>query len=150
MRIRGFEIITAFQDAKLTLPARKTERSAGYDLAAAETVTVAPGEMRVISTGLKAYMQDDEFVGIHLRSSLAIKYELMLANSQGIIDADYYDNPDNEGHILLGIWNRGCSPFLVEKGMRIAQAVFYKFLIADNDPGGRFGARQGGIGSTGL
>jgi dUTP pyrophosphatase len=95
-------------------------------------------------------MQPDEFLGIHLRSSLAMKYHLMLANSEGIIDSDYYNNTDNEGHILIGIWNRGPEPFCVEKGMRIAQAVFCKFLTADHDDTASLQTRQGGIGSTGI
>lgn len=80
--------------------------------------------MAVIATGLKAYMQDDEYLGIHIRSSLAFKKNLNLVNSQGVIDADYYNNEDNEGHIMIGLINFGDEDVEITKGMRIAQAIF--------------------------
>lgn len=148
--MRGFEILSSFLHRDVSLPVRKTAYSAGYDLAAIEKTIIPAGQMRIIPTGLKAYMQPDEYLGIHLRSSLAMKNHLMLANSEGIIDSDYYNNPENEGHILIGILNRGQEPFCVEAGMRIAQAIFCKYLTADYEDTSSFKTRQGGFGSTGI
>ena len=73
----------------------------------------------------------------------------MLVNAQGIVDADYYDNAENEGHIMVAVLNLGAADFPVEKGMRIAQGIFYKYLVADDDAAGRGAMRTGGFGSTG-
>lgn len=148
MRKRGFEIISDYKDKNIQLPVRKTAKSAGYDLEAAEDMLIKAGQCGVIATGLKAYMQDDEYLGIHIRSSLAFKKHLNLINSQGVIDADYYNNPDNEGHIMIGLVNFGTKDVFIQKGMRIAQAIFYKFLTADNEIK-HDNIRQGGFGSTG-
>lgn len=148
MRKRGFEVVSLYKDKGIELPQRKTRKSAGYDLAAAEDVLIEPGKMAVVNTGIKAYMMDDEYLGIHIRSGLAFKKHLSLVNAQGIIDADYYGNPGNEGHIMVGLVNFGSEAVKITKGMRIAQAIFYKFLTADDDAAsGRL--RQGGFGSTG-
>ena len=149
MRQRGFEFVTAFAAAGLNLPTRSTPGSAGYDIAAAENVCLRVGERVLVPTGIKAYMQTDEYLGIHIRSSLAVKQGLFLANSQGIIDADYYNNPDNEGHILIALVNGGKKDVVIESGMRIAQGVFCKYLLTDSDAGEKKDARVGGIGSTG-
>lgn len=148
MRNRGFEIVSDFKDKHINLPIRKTSKSAGYDIEAAEDKIIKAGKMAVIATGLKAYMQDDEYLGIHIRSSLALKKHLNLVNSQGVIDADYYNNEDNEGHIMIGLINFGNEDVEITKGMRIAQAIFYKFLIIDDEKKVDT-IRSGGFGSTG-
>ena len=149
-RVRGFEIVAGYQDRGLSLPIRKTCASAGYDIAAAENVCLRAGEMALIPTGLKAYMQPDEYLAIHIRSSLAVKQRLVLANSQGIIDADYYNNADNEGHILIALLNGGSQDVAVSAGMRIAQGIFCKYLLTDQDESTGKEKRTGGIGSTGT
>ena len=128
-RSRGFEFIREYRDCGLKLPVRSTHNSAGYDIAAVQNVCLKPGKMVVIPTGIKAYMLPDEYLAIHIRSSLGVKHGLYLLNGQGIIDSDYYDNPDNEGHIMIGLINFGNEDVEITKGMRIAQAIFYKFLI---------------------
>ena len=148
MRNRGFEIVSDFKDKHINLQTRKTSKSAGYDIEAAEDKIIKAGKMAVIATGLKAYMQDDEYLGIHIRSSLALKKHLNLVNSQGVIDADYYNNEDNEGHIMIGLINFGNEDVEITKGMRIAQAIFYKFLIIDDEKKVDT-IRSGGFGSTG-
>ncbi|WP_346685046.1 dUTP diphosphatase [Megamonas hypermegale] len=148
MRKRGFEIISTYKDKNINLPSRKTAKSAGYDLEAGTDVLIKAGKTAIIPTGLKAYMLDDEYLGIHIRSSLAFKKHLNLINAQGIIDADYYNNPDNEGHIMIGIINFGTEDVQIKKGMRIAQAIFYKFLTVDDEILDDT-IRQGGFGSTG-
>ena len=130
---RGFEIITAYRDKGLTLPVRKTAGSAGYDLAAAETVVLQPHAVTVVPTGLKAYMEKDEYLSIFIRSSLAFKKGLMLANSTGIVDSDYYNNQDNEGHIMIAYYNTNDAPYTIEKGERIGQGIFMKYLTVHDD-----------------
>ncbi|WP_371371206.1 dUTP diphosphatase [Sporomusa aerivorans] len=145
---RGFEIVSKYKDLDIVLPKRKTQLSAGYDISAAKDAIVQPGKVVLVETGIKAYMEPDEYLGIHIRSGLAVKHGLSLINGQGIIDADYYNNPDNEGHILIAVINHGSEPVVISQGSRIAQGIFYKYLKADAD----FveGVRAGGLGSTGL
>lgn len=149
MKIRGFEIISNYKNTDVSLPIRKTQYSAGYDIAAAEETILLPATVTVIATGLKAYMRSDEYLGIHIRSGLSIKNNLSLINGQGIIDADYYNNADNEGHILIAVYNHTAQNILICKGTRIAQGIFYKYLVADTDENNLFVTRTGGFGSTG-
>ena len=148
MKIRGFEVVSAYRGKGIRLPQRKTARSAGYDIESAEDCTLEPGKIALVPTGLKAYMQADEYLGIHIRSSLAVKQALTLANGQGIIDADYYNNESNEGHILVALINQGKEIVQITKGARIAQGIFYRYLIADGDRAGEGEIRTGGFGST--
>lgn len=144
---RGFEIINEYQDCGIILPVRKTALSAGYDIAAGDNAILAPGKVTLVPTGLKAYMENDEYLGIHIRSGLAVKHSLSLINGQGIIDADYYNNQDNEGHILIAVFNHGEKPVEITIGTRLAQGIFYKYLKTDNDCCDN--ERTGGLGSTG-
>ncbi|MBK7921524.1 dUTP diphosphatase [Veillonella sp. YH-vei2232] len=146
MDIRGFEVVSSFEDAQINLPQRTTAESAGYDIECAETVTINPGEVKIVPTGIKAFMAYNEFLAIHIRSSIGIKRHIMLANCTGIIDSDYYNNEDNEGHILLGLYNLGTEAVTLEKGERVAQGIFTKYLVANDDEAN--GIRRGGIGST--
>ena len=146
MDMRGFEVVSSFEDAQINLPQRTTAESAGYDIECAETVTINPGEVKIVPTGIKAFMAYNEFLAIHIRSSIGIKRHIMLANCTGIIDSDYYNNEDNEGHILLGLYNLGTEAVTLEKGERVAQGIFTKYLVANDDEAN--GIRRGGIGST--
>ena len=146
MDIRGFEVVSSFEDAQINLPQRTTAESACYDIECAETVTINPGEVKIVPTGIKAFMAYNEFLAIHIRSSIGIKRHIMLANCTGIIDSDYYNNEDNEGHILLGLYNLGTEAVTLEKGERVAQGIFTKYLVANDDEAN--GIRRGGIGST--
>lgn len=150
MKIRGFEVVTAYKEKKIILPERKTDKSAGYDIACAQDVVLKAGKVTIVPTGLKAYMQEDEYLGIHIRSSMALKNSLSFINGQGIIDADYYNNTNNEGHIMLAIFNHGAADLAVKKGTRLAQGIFYKYLMIDGDNRNKGLVRQGGIGSTGV
>ena len=149
MKTRGFEIARGYADQDIHLPHRKTARSAGYAIEAAADCVLLPHQVTVVPTGLKAYMQPDEYLGIHVRSGFSIKKQLSCINSQGIIDADYYGNADNDGHILVALVNHSDVPVQVEKGMRIAQGIFYRYLTVDGDTAGIGAERQGGLGSTG-
>ena len=147
VRIRGFEVVSTHEDSGINLPHRKTARSAGYDIEAAENVTVPANGLAVVPTGVKAFMMDDEYLGIHIRSGLSFKNNLSLVNDEGVIDADYYNNPDNEGHIQIGIVNHSSQPVEIKKSERIAQGIFKKYLHIDDD--NAEGEREGGMGSTG-
>ena len=149
MKTRGFEVLSAYANKGIVLPVRKTGSSAGYDLAAAEDVSLEPRCVTLVPTGLKAFMQPDEYLGIHVRSGFSIRNLVSCVNNEGIIDADYYGNADNEGHIFVALVNLGDSPVQIAKGTRIAQGIFYHYLTVDGDTAGVGAARSGGIGSTG-
>ena len=148
MKIRGFEKIAKYAEVDFPLPERKTELSAGYDFCLPEEVTLEPGKLQLVPTGVKAYMQAGEWLGMHIRSSMAVKKHLMLVNNVGIIDADYYNNEDNEGHIMLALLNMGQEKVVLPKGERVAQGIFYTYLTADGDEGVTKAVRGGGFGST--
>ena len=149
-KLRGFEIAKGWEDKNINLPKRSTKYAAGYDVEAAEDTIIPafkPGvKPTLIPTGLKAYMQDDEMLCLYNRSSNPKKKGLVLANSVGIVDKDYYGNADNDGHIMYAMWNFKDEDIKVEKGERIGQAIFQKYLIADNDNADA--ERIGGFGST--
>lgn len=145
---RGFQIVSAYLDKNIRMPQRKTGLSAGYDLEAAETVTLSPRETAKIPSGLKAYMQPDEVLFVFARSSLFSLKKCMLVNSVAVIDADYYDNPGNEGHILISLINLSEETVTIRKGERFAQGVFQKYLKTDDDQP-TDAIRTGGYGSTG-
>ncbi len=149
MKIRGFEKVAKYAEIDFPMPERKTELSAGYDFCLPEEVTLEPGKLQLVPTGVKAYMQPGEWLGMHIRSSMAVKKRLMLVNNVGIIDADYYNNPDNEGHIMLALLNMGENPVTLPKGERVAQGIFYNYLTADGDEKVSKAVRGGGFGSTG-
>ena len=149
MKLRGFEIIHEYQQADILLPARKTQASAGYDIACARDAIIRPGAVCLVETGLKAYMPEDEYLAVHIRSGLSVRYGLSLINGQGIIDSDYYNNSENEGHILIALVNHSDTDVCISKGTRIAQGIFQKYLIADHDGQARQ-IRSGGFGSTGV
>lgn len=128
MRKRGFEKIAAYADRSFPMPTRQTKYSAGYDIYLPESVTIPAHSQKMISTGIKAYMQDDEFLGIHIRSSMAIKRHLRLVNNEGIVDADYYNNPDNEGHLMIALANDTDKDIVLQAHERIAQESFIIIL----------------------
>ncbi|MBQ1812596.1 MAG: dUTP diphosphatase [Bacilli bacterium] len=150
MKKRGFEVAKGWEDKNINLPVRKTARSAGYDVEAAEDIIIPVFENgckpTLVHTGLKAYCQDDEWYMLANRSSNPGKKKLVLANGIGIIDADYYGNPDNDGEFMYAYYNIGNEPIEIKKGDVIGQVVFQKFLVTDDD--NATGNRTGGFGST--
>lgn len=138
--IRGFEILGGYDE--IHLPTRKTAFSAGYDLEAAENIRVTDKKISLVPTGLKAFFPADEVLLIYLRSSLAVKHNLFLANGVGVIDADYRD------HIILPVISLS-GEFEIKRGMRIAQGIFQKYLTVDGDKIGVGEVRRGRFGSTG-
>ena len=146
MRIRGFELVSSFTNENL-LPKRETAHAAGYDLKVAERTEIPAGAIVLVPTGVKAYMQVGEVLYLYDRSSNPRKKGLVLINSVGVIDGDYYGNPGNEGHIFAQMQNITDQEVVLEEEDRIVQAVFSPFLLADNDEAD--GVRTGGFGSTG-
>lgn len=146
-KIRGFEIAKGFENLDVNLPVRGTKYSAGYDFECAEDTIIEPGKIKLIKTGIKAYMKEDEFLALYVRSSVPLKKGLIMANSTGIVDSDYYNNTGNDGHIMFQLMNITEQDIVIEKGERIGQGIFQKYLVVDEDNSG--GIRESGFGSTG-
>lgn len=151
-KLRGFEIAKGFEECQINLPVRKTKYSAGYDIEAAEDVIIPSFKKgmnpTLVKTGLKAYMQEDEVMMLYNRSSNPKKKGLIMANSVGVIDKDYYGNPDNDGHFMFAFYNIKEEDIMIKKGEAIGQAVFQKYLITSDDKAQ--GERMGGFGSTNV
>ena len=149
MKLRGFEVAKGYEDKNINLPVRKTKYSAGYDVEAAEDIVIpmfTPGcKPTLIPTGLKAYCQPDECYLLLNRSS-GPKKGFLMANSVGLIDYDYYENPNNDGHFYFAYFNCSDHDIVVKKGDVIGQVIFQKYLVCDND--NATGTRYGGFGST--
>ena len=149
-KVRGFEIAKGFEEKEINLPERKTRCSAAYDIEAAEDVVVPSFKKgmkpTLVATGLKAYMQDDEVLYLYAKSSGFPKKGIVLSNCVGVIDGDYYENETNDGHIMFSIINLKDEDLHIKKGDSIGQAMFSKYLVADDD--NATGIRKGGFGST--
>lgn len=100
----------------------------------------------LVPTGIKCEMPEDMYLELSIRSSCPLKHWLILANGVGVIDADYYNNPDNEGHIFFQIINLSPFDILLKKGDTIGQGIFKKYYLTDDDVA--TAERQGGFGST--
>lgn len=138
-KVRGFLKID--ESINHQLPTRQTKKSAGYDFYLPEDLILLPHEVKLIRTNIKAYMQDDEVLMLYIRSSLGLKKGLLLQNSTGVIDADFFPN-----EIHLGLKNTTDKEIKLLKNDRIVQGIFIKYLIADD--GNLEEERHGGIGST--
>ena len=150
-KVRGFEVVKdeaiKNQGVGIKLPQRGSKYSAGYDFFTPVSVTIKAGDKTLIWTDIKAYMQQGEVLLLDVRSSIGIKKGLMLANTIGVVDADYYENTDNDGNIGICLRNLTNEDITLEAGERIAQGIFIPYLVADN--GNTDDERTGGIGSTG-
>lgn len=145
--MRQFEKVSYMNAEDIVIPQRQTVDSAGYDLSAYERVVIEPKTIQLVPTGLKVQLEKDEVLLVYPRSSLGIKKGLMMSNSVGVIDRDYYNNDNNEGHIMVPLYNFKDEPVVVEKFERIAQGLFQTFLKTSNDqPVSQ--TRQGGFGSS--
>lgn len=175
---RSFEVVTRYQDQGITLPQRKTRHAAGYDFAAAEDFVVpsiwrlnfvkifrklnnghelmATDYRKVehilrpvlVPTGIKVKMPTDEVLLLINRSSSTLRRFLSLPNGVGVIDADYYNNDDNEGEIYFQLLNFGLRDQKIHKGDRLGQGIFIHYLTVDHEVNtGQ--VRQGGFGSSG-
>lgn len=171
-----FERVSKYSNSEINMPVRKTAKSAGYDFEVAEDILVdsykhkeivlelateyVPHTLEEIAektkktlakptlvpTGMKCQLADDEYLELSIRSSGPLKHWLMLANSVGIIDADYYNNSDNEGHIYFQIINLSPVPIQLKKGDIIGQGIIHKYITTEDDCANV--ERKGGFGST--
>lgn len=130
----------------ISLPIRSTKHSAGYDFKSPIEFELNPGEIIKVPTGIKAQMEDDEYLMLLVRSSMGFKYNVRLCNQVGIVDSDYYNNPDNEGHMWICLQNHGDKEYIINKGDAYAQGIFVKFLTTDDDCVNK--TRIGGLSST--
>ena len=148
-KVRGFEEVRKEMrktEGAIILPTRGSKTSAGYDFYSTESFTLKPNEHKLVWPDVKAYMQDCEALILNPRSSMG-KVDIVFANTQGWIDADYYSNEGNDGNIGIFLKNNGTEDFKVNIGDRIGQGAFIPFLVADN--GNTNEVRKGGYGSTG-
>ena len=161
-RLRGFEQISQKQwdndfnnilemhqvdYKKHQLPKRGSKTSAGYDFFSPINEIIPAHGTAKIPTGVKVFMQQDEVLMIYPRSSIGFKKKLMLVNTTGIIDSDYYENPDNDGNIGFAFYNMSDVDVLIKAGERVLQGIFTKYLITEDDNADE--VRTGGTGSTG-
>jgi dUTP pyrophosphatase len=170
-----FEKVSRFADADFNLPVRKTANSAGYDFEVAEDIVVpciwnltnipvnSSGPMflsdvahwtkasgakpTLVSSGVKCIMEPNQYLELMVRSSTPLKYWLLLANAPGIVDADYANNPDNEGEIFFQLINFSPFDIQLKKGDIICQGIIKTYDKIDDDTS--TAARDGGFGSTG-
>ena len=180
MKVRGFEVVSKYANGEaderiiipdsparvneskiffdenenkdFRMPFRASSGAAGYDIVnnTGAEIVINPGETVKITTYLKSYMQADEVLTLFPRSSHGFKYLVRLANSVGIIDADYFDNENNEGEIFLKLTNpeRSGKQLVIPHGEAMCQGIFSKVLRTDDDCLTHGPVRVGGIGST--
>lgn len=169
-----FEKVEKYKNVDFSLPQRKTTESAGYDFYIAEDIVIPsypctienltnPNKIftldemanftkkigfrpTLVSTGVKCKMAPDQCLELMVRSSTPLKYWLVLANGVGIIDADYYNNPDNEGEIFFQLINLSPSPIQLKRGDCIGQGIIKTYDKVNNDTA--VNSRIGGFGST--
>lgn len=122
----------------------------GYDFFAIEDIIIPPYKIGdnpiLILTGVKAHLPKNEFLMIVNRSSNPKKKKLVIPNSIGIIDSDYYNNADNEGEIGFLFYNLSDQPIEIKKGEKLGQGIFQKYYLTNNDKSNKI--RNGGFGST--
>lgn len=151
--IKNHDIFTDEKNRKITfpkevrLPIRADKGSAGSDFYVPKDIIVLPGQEELIWTDVKAYMEEDEVLYLHIRSSLAIKHGLRLTNIVGVIDFSYYSNQDNDGNIGVSIKNTSGKAYTLKEGDRFCQGVFHKYIIPEENEVLKE-ERTGGIGSS--
>jgi dUTP pyrophosphatase len=148
--MRFFEVVKdehRKNEGEIKLPTRATERSSGYDFYSPVEVTIPPHEMVMIWTDVKVHMYYDNALLLMPRSSMG-SHPVMISNTIGNIDADYYENPKNDGNIGIRIFNLGNTPYEIKVGDRIAQGIFVKYGTVKDDT--TKAKRNAGFGSTGV
>ena len=171
-----FEKVSRFAEVDIAMPVRKTAQSAGYDFVVAEDIIIPPykelvekmeehkpvflanlndaaaavkeagAKVSLVSTGMKCQLDEGTYLELSVRSSCPLKHWLILGNSVGIIDADYYNNPDNEGEIFFQIINLAPFAIHLKRGDAIGQGIIKPYLVTEDD--NATGERTGGFGST--
>lgn len=130
------------------LPERSTKKAAGYDFYNLEEVIIEPNEIKYVKTGVKATFPEDIALLLLNRSSNPKKKGLELANGVGLVDADYYNNSDNEGEIAFAFKNTKSEPVTLQSGEKLGQGMFVSYFTTIDDNVEK--ERQGGFGSTGA
>ena len=136
------------EGSSFRLPERSTKNAAGYDFYNFEEVTIEPGEIKYVKTGVKAKFPDNIALLLLNRSSNPKKKGLELANGVGLVDADYYNNSDNEGEIAFAFKNTKTEPVTLQPGEKLGQGMFVSFFLSQDDSVEN--ERTGGFGSTGI
>ena len=130
----------------IPMPKRATKGSAGYDISTPYEIDLLPNEEINVPTGLKCKIANGWFMGAFPKSGLGFKYYVRLANTIGVIDEDYYNNENNEGHMWVKIRNEGNKPLHIDAYKGICQVIFIPYGITEDDEAD--GIRKGGFGST--
>lgn len=132
-------------DVEIKLPTRGSKNSAGYDFYSPVDAVIQPNEMIMIWTDVKAHMYYDNALIIIPRSSMG-KHPIMISNTVGLIDSDYYGNESTDGNIGFRLFNLGTTPYEIKTGDRIGQGIFIKYGTVKDDNTNT--ERKGGFGST--
>ena len=155
--MRKFEYVKKSKEyieeyGEFKLPERSTANSAGYDFFSPVDIVIPPfgrnTKPTLVPTGIKAQMEKDEFLMLVNRSSNPGKKFLVIPNSLGIVDADYYGNSSNEGEMFFAFYNLNSDNVVINAGDKLGQGIFQKYLVTDDDKAE--GERTGGFGSTGA
>lgn len=148
--MRKFEVVNDFalQYGILPpkMPARATKHSAGYDIYSPINITIMPQTMEMIWTNVKAQFETDEVLILCVTSGMG-KRGIMVANTIGVIDCDYYGNVSNDGNLGFRLYNFGKEPYIIKAGDKIGQGIFMKYSTVDDEPE-ITESRVGGFGST--
>ena len=144
----NIDVMCGYEQIKL--PQRATKSSAGYDIYSVKSFELKPRQSILLPTGIKMRIDSDKFLLILPRSGQGFKYKVQLWNTAGVIDADYYNNESNEGHIWVKLYND--SPegetLVIKQGDAICQGIilpYYKVVDDDSEE-----IRSGGFGSTSI
>ncbi len=131
----------------MPLPSYQTAGSAGFDLAASADLTIQPGQIALVPTGLVIAVPAGHFLGIFARSSTPLKRGLIVANGVGVLDSDY-SGPTDE--LKIQLMNGTAAPVGVKRGDRLAPGVIIPFVRSEfEEAAAASGPDRGGFGSTG-
>ena len=148
--MRKFEVVKEefrkHKETEIKMPVRATKHSAGYDIYSPMDVVIGPQTMEMIWTDVKAGFNEDEVLLLCVTSGMG-KKGVMVANTIGVIDSDYYCNEGNDGNLGFRLYNYSNEPYIIKKGDKIGQGIFMKFLTVDDEEE-IVSVRKGGYGST--
>ena len=135
-------------DPSVSLPQYETSGAAGFDLASNVDMTVAPGQVTLVPTGLVIAVPEGHVLGVFARSSTPLKRGLRVANGVGLVDSDYRGPADE---IKIEVVNFTQAPVQIRRGDRLAQGVILSFVRADwQEQAEATAPTRGGFGSTGT
>lgn len=148
--MRKFEVVKneaiKYEVVPTKMPARATKHSAGYDIYSPIDIVIEPKTAEMIWTNIKAQFGEDEVLILCVTSGMG-KNGIMVANTIGVIDCDYYGNVSNDGNLGFRLYNYSDTPYVINAGDKIGQGIFMKYLTVDNEEE-ITSTRVGGFGST--